>query len=347
MRTFAFRRGLTKPSLLVVTLLLAGAGCATSALPPPRPVLEADPLPTVDGDPGQGATELDRGIALVQNERFADGIAMLERAIKSFPNDSQAVYHLGYAYDRTGRRREAEEGYQRALVLDPKLVSARINLGAIYLEQPQQPVKAIAALEPAIALEPKAVDLRLNLAFAYRLTKNLDKAAEHYRVALQVEDRLDTRQMLADVLFDAGKKSEAVVEMKKLLPNFSKNVKALGAYGARFAKAGAYDDCVATFTKAIALDGKDASLWLNRGLCRHELKEPEAEVAADYERAAELDPNYQPAHYYVGMALLAAKKRAKAAEAFERAYKLGRDTPVGVKAKERWDELSLGNSKHP
>lgn len=339
MRTFA--------PLLVLSLAAAALGCATTQGGPPRPVLTADPLPSLDGgSPGQSATELDRGIAMVQNERYADGIATLEKAIKLLPNDAQAVYHLAYAYDRTGKRAEAESRYERAIVLDSKLVSARVNLAAMYLEPPARPEKAVLVLEPAVALEPKAVDVRLNLAFAYRQANEVDKAAAQYRAALETEDRVATRQMLADVLFDGGKMTEAAVEMRKLVPNFSKNSKALAAFGGRFAKAGAFEDCVAAYGAAIAVDGKDASHWLNRGLCRHELHQPEVEVATDYERAVQLDANYQPAHYYVGMALLAAKKRIKAAEAFERAYNLGASTPVGRKAKERWDELTHPNEKH-
>jgi tetratricopeptide (TPR) repeat protein len=327
----------------IVAAILAGtlaAACTPPRRPPPRPVLIAEPLPSFDGQtPGQGATDLDRGVALVQNERYADGIALIEKAFKTLPPDAESTYYLAYAYDRSGRRKEAEATYQRSIALDPKLVEPRINLAAMYLEEPPQAAKAIAVLEPAVALDPRAIDVHLNLAYANRLLKRLDVAAQHYRAALAIQEKVETRQMLADVLYDAGKTGELVLELKKLVPSFSRNAKALAAIAGRFAKAGAYAECASTFTKAIGLDGSDASFYLNRGLCRHELKEREEDVLADFERAVEADSKFQPAHYYMAMSLLQMKKLARAAEAFERAYKLGPDTTVGRKAKAQWDEL--------
>ncbi|MBM4375029.1 MAG: tetratricopeptide repeat protein [Deltaproteobacteria bacterium] len=331
------RCGRTLAALVVATSM---AACAAPPRKRPRPVLIAEPLPSFDGQtPGQGATDLDRGVALVQNERYADGIALIEKAFKTVTPDAESTYYLGFAYDRVGRRREAEATYQQAITLDPKLVEARMNLGAMYLEDPPQPAKALAVLEPAVAIEPRAIDVNLNLAYANRLLKRLDQAANHYRAALASQDKVETRQMLADVLYDAGKMGELVLELKKLVPAFSRNAKALAAIAGRFAKAGSYADCAVTYTKVVALDGTDASSYLNRGLCRHELKEREEDVLADYERAVEADSKFQPAHFYMAMSLMQMKKLVRAAEAFEKAYKLGPDTTVGRKAKAHWDDL--------
>lgn len=328
------------PLALVVAAVSTSVGCTPPPAAPPRPVLIAEPLPSFDGQtPGQSATDLDRGVALIQNERFAEGAALIEKAFTVGSPDAESMYYLAFAYDQLGRRKEAEATFLRTLDLDPKHVAARINLGAMYLDEPAQPARAIAVLEPAVAADPKALEVQLNLAYAHRLLKHFDKAAQHYRAALALGEKVETRQMLADVLYDGGLMNELVPELKKLVTSFSRNPKALAALGGRFAKAGAYADCVSTFTKALALDTTDATSYLNRGLCRHELKEREDLILADYERAAEADPNYQPAFYYMGMSLLLSKKLSRAAEAFERAYRLGPDTTIGRKAKSHWDEL--------
>jgi len=252
----------------------------------------------------------------------------------------------GMALRPESKRKEAEVGYQRALALDPKLVNARINLGAMYLEDPPQPDKAIAALEPAVALEPDAADLHLNLAYAYRLGRQPEKAAAHYRTVLKADDNPDVRFMLVEVLGDAGKSDEMVAELNKLLPLYDKDVKRIAFIGMRFAKAHAFTECVDTFNKAIKLNAKDPNLWLNRGLCRHELKQDEESVADDYRKALEIDKTFQPAWYYLGVSYAAQKKRAKAVDSFERCTKLGPDTPVGKRAKEKWDALIKEVTKH-
>jgi len=42
----------------------------------------------------------------------------------------------------------------------------------------------------------------------------------------------------------------------------------------------------------------------------------------------------------MAMSLMQMKKLVRAAEAFEKAYKLGPDTTVGRKAKAHWDDLT-------
>ncbi len=326
-------------SLIGIAALVAG--CTTQpAIPPPHASLEADPPPTENGAmPGAAAGDLDRGLEYVKNEAYAQALPYLDKAVAEAPNDADAVYYLALCQDKTGKRKEAEAGYQRALSLNPKLVNARINLGAMYLEEPPEPKKAIAALEPAVALEPDASDLHMNLAYAYRLDQQLDKAAEHYRAVLKAEDNPDVRFMLVEVLSDAGKTEDMVAELNKLLVRYEKDVKRVAFIGMRFAKAHAFSECVDTFNKAIKIDGKDPNLWLNRGICRHELKQNEDQIQDDYRKAIDLDAKFQPGWYYLGMSYAGMKKRTNAVDALERCFKINEDTPVGKKAKEKWEAL--------
>ncbi|MBM4357483.1 MAG: tetratricopeptide repeat protein [Deltaproteobacteria bacterium] len=335
-------RSASDPRVVVAAVVFGSVtiGCEPPMPPLSPPVLVAEPPASFDGrTPGQGTTDLDRGVALVQNERYAEGARLIERAMTSGLGDGESTYYLAFAYERMGNRKEAESYYLKTLQLDPQLVNARVNLAAMYLEEPLQPAKAITVLEPAVATEPKSADIRLNLAYAYRLEKNLPKAAEHYRASLAIEDKVETRQMLVDVLFDAGDTKEVVGEMKTLLPAFAKDAKAMAAFGGRFAKVRAYADCAAAFTKALELQPKNAGYHVNRGLCRHEVGDAEAEVAKDYEAAVDLEPKNQAAWYYLGMSQLLAEERSRGIEALEKAIRLGADTAFGKKAKEKWSAV--------
>lgn len=325
----------------VTALAAVAIGCTPPPPLPPPPALLADPPSTPEGTiSGHGVTELDRGLALIQNERFAEGIRLIEDAMNLGVVDAEATYHLAFAHEQLGHRREAESYYLKTLQLSPNHVNSRVNLAAIYLEEPLQPAKAINVLEPAVAADPKSTDIRLNLAYAYRLRKQLDKAAEQYRKALEIEDKVAVRQMLADALFDSGDKKDVVVEMRKLLGAFEKQPKALAAYGGRFAKVGAYADCVTAFGKAIEAEPANPSYYLNRGLCRHELHDSEEAAAQDFQKASELEPRNQAAHYYLGMSRLEEKRYELAAEALEKAFRLGPYTAIGKKAHERWLKMS-------
>ncbi|MFP6686374.1 MAG: hypothetical protein VB934_16765, partial [Polyangiaceae bacterium] len=71
----------------------------------------------------------------------------------------------------------------------------------------------------------------------------------------------------------------------------------------------------------------------------------EAGARADYEEATRLDPTSQAARYYLAMSYLGDGDRVEAAKHFEACMKLGADTPIGKKARQRYDGLVDGLKK--
>ena len=114
--------------------LLFCAGCG--AEPARDPVLVADPPLGASGnaaDEGAVQTEIERGVAYIQNEKFAEAKAHFEKAISIKPSASAWTY-LGISADRTGDRAGAEKAYKSALELDPTFAEAAQNLAALYLD---------------------------------------------------------------------------------------------------------------------------------------------------------------------------------------------------------------------
>jgi tetratricopeptide (TPR) repeat protein len=71
------------------------------------------------------------------------------------PADPKILNNLGVAYARIGRYGEAAETLQRALLLDPELVSARYTLGVVYATKSNR----LAAMEQYQILKTLAPDL--------------------------------------------------------------------------------------------------------------------------------------------------------------------------------------------
>ena len=57
---------------------------------------------------------------------------------------------------------------------------------------------------------------------------------------------------------------------------------------------GKYDDAIADYTKAIALDPNVATAYTNRGLA-YKKKGDKEQAIADFRKALEIDPSYQKA----------------------------------------------------
>lgn len=333
-----------EPSVGLITVIAAAAlaVCACSPAAGAGPSLIADPANGGSGaPPGAGTSDFDRGVAYVEKQAYAEAILHFDRVLEVQPDNAEAHYFRALALLKSDKPAEAEPGLVKAIELDGNLTHARVHLGAIYLADPPRPDKAIAVLEPAMAKEPKAVDIRDLLAFAYRLTGKNDKAAEQYDKALAIKPTPQLHFAYSDLLFEMNKHAEATTHLKKALPAFKKDAKQLAGIGERFRHLKAFDDCVAAFDDALALDASNAGPYVLRGLCKHALHK-EADAQEDYRRALKIDAKFQPAYFYLGVSFLDSNMRGKGVEQLEKAVKIDASTAMGKAAQQKLAELKKG-----
>jgi Tfp pilus assembly protein PilF len=319
--------------------IVAAVGC--SSTPPPQdPVLTADP--PVGGAEGMSSgtvnTEVQRAMAYIKNSKFDEAKTHAEAALAEKPDHPEANYLMGVAVEHLGDKKSAETYYKKAIALDPTLVDAALNLGAMYLDDPARPDDAIAVLKPAAEKAPDAFDLHSNLAYAYGLKNDYANASKEYDAALSKKEDVDTRFSYGALLVDANEMPKAAEQLRKALDGTKDPVLA-GKIGHLLGKAGAWSDCVRAFDVVVAAK-KDADWLVRRGLCKHGAKDEQG-ARDDYEAATKIDPKYATAYYYLGLSYADEKKfRVNALAAFEKAGKLGEGTDVGKKAKDKYKELA-------
>lgn len=319
-------------------LLLLLSGCPT---PPPAPVsLVADPPATDDGNPpGAAETALDRGVAYIKAEAWAEAVPQFDQVIEVDAKNAQAHYYRALALKHLDKKAEAETGLERALSIDPNLIEARMHLGELLLlAEPPKAKKAIDVLAPVVTAEPRAKDVRELLAFAHYSLEQWSEAADHYAVLVELDDQRDVRFQLADALFRAGRHEESVVQMRKLLPLFDKDLKVIVQLAHRFGQAKAFADCVKGLDMAIALDATEAALFTHRGVCKHELGDEKA-ARNDYNVAIQTNEKFQPAYFYLGKSWLTEKRGNLAVEAFRKCVMLDPESSMGTRAKAELDQL--------
>ncbi|EYF00878.1 tetratricopeptide repeat protein [Chondromyces apiculatus] len=331
------RGGALVAALASGAFFLAGCGAPQS---PAQEALVADP--PVDAEEGAAAGaadgELQRGIAFIKSERYEDAKTHLQQALQKKPDSAEAAYYLGVASEKTGDRAGAEKAYQQALKSDPTLAEAALNLGAIYLEDPARPDEAIAVMTPALAKATEPARLHQNLAYAYGLKKDYEKAGKQYEAALGKGESADLYFAYGMMLVEAKQGEKAAAQLNKALGLAGSDVALVASIGRALGPAGAYGDCVKAFDRAIQLKPDAAELHVRRGTCRHELKD-EPGARADYQAAIKADPSFAPAHYYLGMSWLGDKKTQEARAAFEQASKVGGETEIGKRAREKLKDL--------
>ena len=109
----------------VLGLVARGEGRAEDALPYLRKVLDKDPR-----DVGANLT---LGQVYLQLRRFDEAVAVFEVAVAAEPYNVSAVYNLGVALNRAGRREEARAALERFQELRDSIY--KTSLGQNYLEQ--------------------------------------------------------------------------------------------------------------------------------------------------------------------------------------------------------------------
>ncbi len=315
--------------------LAALPACGPSPEPAKDPVLVADPAPSLAGaspDDGEVQTELDRGVAYVKNEKYAEAKDHFQKAIAVKPTAAAYTY-LGVADEKTSDRAGAEAAYKSALGLDPGFAEAAQNLAALYLDDPARPDEAIAVLKPALAKSPDA-HLLQNLGYAYGLKGDVDSASKAYEAALAKGEDAQIRFAYGSLLLDKKQPDRAAVQLKKALDGAKDDVALLVTVGRMLGSAKAFGDCVRAFDRAIQMKATDPEWFVRRGICKHELSD-EKGAEADFEASIKVDANFAPAHYYLGVSYASRDNRLKATQELMKAQKLAGGSPLAKAAADK------------
>jgi Flp pilus assembly protein TadD len=295
--------------------LLVAAGCAGAkpaepAAPAPAPSVTAEQRTEPNGP------EVDRAVAAIKAGDFRSAKGALDKALEKNPKNGAALYYLGVTLEKQGDKAGAEQKYKQAIEVAPDISQAVASLAAIYYDR-QQYDEAVAVLHKGLAKRPDDPDLHANMGFALMGKGDKMGAVAEFERAVKAGGGADVRLAYGQLLLETGNKDKAASEFRGALGVAGGDRALLATIGDGLGRAGSYAECVAAFDKAIAA-GDKAELHVNRGLCRHSLKD-EPGAKSDFEAAIKIDPAFAPAHYYLGVSLIASGNNAAAAKEFDAA----------------------------
>jgi tetratricopeptide (TPR) repeat protein len=266
-----------------------------------------------------------------------------------------AIYssNLAEMCRQKGLLQEGEEAGQRAVAMDPTLVSAWNNLGILLqemgkLEKSLACLERVVALNPewaeahnnlgntwkllghmdhaqacyarALALNPSYAEAHSNLAFLLSAQGNYDDAARHAQEAIDLSPRLvDAYLNLAEVEISRQRHDAAIRVLDMLNAFAAHHPSALSARAKALRQIGHLDDALVAARKAVALLSQSADIRHTLGLVLQDLGFTDEALEA-YEQAATL-PGTVEEVALVGRASLfvEAGRRDDALVAFERA----------------------------
>jgi len=300
----------------------------------------------------QGETLVCLGLA--RRAQGKDGLAALESASRSLPDDAQVHYLLGQALEERGLLEHAAESLARATALLPGFADAHNDLGRVLLALGRTDL-AIRSCQCALELRPHFPAAIGNLANAERARGALAAAIDGYRRLIALEPGLaEAHRNLGSALIEAGEGEAGIDALRRaveLRPDYAAGVTQLARelsargraaealpyyerllerdrcadtlndYGTLLAGLGRFEAAARAYRDALTLAPRDARILANLGHVVHCLGDHRA--AIDYSRRAiELDPRLPEAHLHLGNALLALNEW----HAAEAAYRTGLET---------------------
>jgi len=259
------------------------------------------------------ADPVDKGIQLLEQEKYADAVAVFQKVVSADPKNLAGHFHLGLAHSLLNQDADAIAAYRKVLELDPKVYEAQLNLGILLLRG-HQAAEAAKLLEAAHQNKPNQPKALLYLAEAQRASENLPRAAELYQQILQNEPKNAAAHAgLAQTLVRQNKPTEALASFRQaaaLDPAYDSQI---AEYAATLEKAGRKKDALdvyATMPDSPAVLERRAMLQLDLG-------DPAAAITT-LEAVVKQSPTAAN-RYALATAYLRAKQPEKAAPVLEAA----------------------------
>lgn len=212
-------------------------------------------------DPSNANYSYQIGVYSFLTEDFETAIEKFSTAIKQDSKLAKAYNDRGSAYKEIGEHEKAKADFEKAFRLDPLLVVALTNLGALHKEQ-ENYSEAIRYYSEALAVDRHNEWIRNNRALTYKAQGDFEAAQ---------------RDLLA------------IVEMN---PNHAVAYNNLAGIAIKQQE---YKKAVEYATKAIAIDHNFGQAYCNRGIANEMLRE---EVAACEDWDAALDLGIDLAERY-------------------------------------------------
>jgi tetratricopeptide (TPR) repeat protein len=219
------------------------------------------------------------------HEQFLDDYSYLRAGIVSLKADDPRL---------------AEQGYRKALELNPQNVTAHADLAYILLNQGQIE-EGMVHVNEALKLDPNHAEARFNLGLGMLLRNQPEGAAACFERVIEIKpDYAEAHSQLGILLAKRNQPQEAIKHLYRaagLTPNDGQTHFNLGVL---LAGQGRLDEAVIHYAKAAQLNPDDATIPYNLGLTTSRQGKLE-EAIKHLSRAVEIKPDYTDAYINLGV----------------------------------------------
>ncbi|MBI2336349.1 MAG: tetratricopeptide repeat protein [Deltaproteobacteria bacterium] len=120
---------------------------------------------------------------LSKQNRYSEGIAVLEKALVTFAGSEKLLFSLGVAYDKVGKVEASVTTMQKLLEVNPKSPMALNYVGYAWADQGIKLQEALELIQKAIKLDPADGYITDSLGWVYFRLGDLEKALFYLKKA--------------------------------------------------------------------------------------------------------------------------------------------------------------------
>ncbi len=261
----------------------------------------------VSANPNSPELLIRTGETLLKDLNYREAALFFKKAIMNIkPNDPKrlrARMHVGYgktlaeegdAAADPQKHREASEEFKKAIVADPAMVSAYLNLIGAY-KKLGMAAEAQALLTSAVKITPDSADGWLDLFAWYLREGEMQKAKFSLQRALQLDPENQITLIAAgEVYLREQLYGEAAALFEKALAVNPSDTRIYNYLGITYRRMEMNEQAVTCFTKAIGIDKEDCNLYFNLGRAYQQKADlPKARQA--YEAALRINAEFAEA----------------------------------------------------
>lgn len=217
--------------------------------------------------------------------------------------DPAQLFRAGQDALNQGRLDEAERDFRQVLAANPQVGGAYANLGVVYMRRKQW-AKALEALRKAEHLMPQVAGIRLNVGLVYFRQNEFLKAIPPFESVVRDQpEAVQPRHLLGLCYFFAERWADAATTLKPLWAQESGQLSYLYVLSIAAHRSGMKDLDEQATAQLIKTGEGSPEFHLFMGKAHLNLEQYDLALA-DFQAAAQANPNLTFVHFNLGLAYL-------------------------------------------
>ncbi|MFC1889486.1 tetratricopeptide repeat protein [Thermodesulfobacteriota bacterium] len=251
---------------------------------------------------------------------------ILEDVLREHPYDAIVQYNLGVVNQADGLIREAADNYQHALLVDPRLIQARLNLGVLCVEQGR---REAAGKHLAMVLDSDPENAVANLYLGKIAAGNGEtaRAEELINHVIEMDPSLSAAYVELGMIRKAlGDTDGAKMNFIHALRQKSIGTADLIRIGNTSMEASMYSLALQAYKTALSRDVTSDAVYNNLGILYRRASEYDKAEEA-FKRSIQINPEGEAAYNNLGVMYVLQGRYESALTNYQRALTIHPDSP--------------------